>query len=181
MESFNFTREHFLKRWKSMSGWWGGTRGVSSFDLGIFQWWFWEAASKMVHLEEILVRSFRSKCPYSNGAPTDMTTEVESVHRAILCKCPRDLYTLWDEYEKGISGNKPARDFTPKERGRCKSNYSRRLPFWQLVNKLVARGHTSERAIDKIMQVYGPSMPVTKIIRQLAVEKRNGWPHPSFN
>ena len=35
-----------------------------------------------------------------------------------LSKNPKDLYTVWTEWEFGLNGMKPARDFTIHERGK---------------------------------------------------------------
>ena len=43
---------------------------------------------------------------------------------ATLSSRPKTLHTLWKEYTVGMSGKKPARDFSESERGRVKSVYS---------------------------------------------------------
>jgi len=40
---------------------------------------------------------------------------------------PKCLHTLWVEYTHGIGGNKPAKDFTSVEKGKCKQKYRRTL------------------------------------------------------
>ena len=91
-----------------------------------------------------------------------------------LSKCPRNLYILWQEYEFGFEGRKPAREFTSEERGANKFAYSRRKVFWELVDKLTRRGYTSDVAIDKIYTVYGRSLPVSTILLKLRQDRRRG-------
>jgi hypothetical protein len=45
---------------------------------------------------------------------------------ARLSPNPRNLHTLWQEYEFGFGGRKPAKDFMAEERGRVKYSYHRR-------------------------------------------------------
>ncbi len=45
---------------------------------------------------------------------------------ADLSPTPRDLYVLWDKYQFGIGGRKPARLFTRTEKGAVKHKYHRR-------------------------------------------------------
>ena len=51
---------------------------------------------------------------------TVQATQQTSVARATLSKCPRTLYVLWQEYEFGLAGQKPAKYFASDERGRNK-------------------------------------------------------------
>ena len=41
-----------------------------------------------------------------------------------LCKNPKKLNVLWDEWEFGVGGRKPAKSFNSIERGASKSVYS---------------------------------------------------------
>ena len=59
-----------------------------------------------------------------------------------LDKNPRTLFDLWQEYEFGISGTKPAKEFTRAERGENKSLYCCRNVFWQLMVQMIPAGHT---------------------------------------
>ena len=97
--------------------------------------------------------------------------------RAQLYRGVKSLYDLWQEYEYGLGGNKAARDFTSKERGKCKFIYSRRKVFWDTVSKLIRAGHTSDSAIDQIYNIYGRSQGVTYILKKLSTDRRNGY-HP---
>ena len=90
---------------------------------------------------------------------------------AQLSKRPADLFLLWKEYEFGLGGKKPARQFTPTERGACKWAYSFRMGFWRAVENLMNRGHTSDTAIDTLYSAYGRSKSVTMILRALRADK----------
>lgn len=92
----------------------------------------------------------------------------------------RSLHHLWDEYSVGLGGNKPAKLFTPAERGRCKFTYSRRKLFWDLCCRLIRSGLDAQLAIDRIYAVYGPNKPVTDIIKAIRLSKKNGSWHPSL-
>ncbi|KAG6943789.1 hypothetical protein JG687_00018240 [Phytophthora cactorum] len=48
---------------------------------------------------------------------------------ASLSKRPKDVYELWHEYQFECSGLKPAKEFTPVERGANKFAYSRKKVF----------------------------------------------------
>jgi len=62
---------------------------------------------------------------------------------------------LWNEYEFGLGGRKPARQFTAVERGAVKFSYSRRKTAWDAIDRMVRSGATAQVAIDRIYGVYG--------------------------
>ncbi|KUF81643.1 hypothetical protein AM588_10000277 [Phytophthora nicotianae] len=99
--------------------------------------------------------------------------------RAMLSKRPKDLYELWGEYEFGLNGLKPAKEFTAAERGANKFAYSRRKVFWDVVSAFVRTGFTSDVAIDKIYAAYGRQLSVTRILAALRTDKHQGG-HPSL-
>lgn len=105
------------------------------------------------------------------GASDNSNNEEEQVPAIVSSYClmsrPRCLYTLWDEYESGMDGRKPARLLTSSERGKCKKVYSFRNRFWSTVNKMIRRGNTSRVAIDRIYSVLGESKSVTAVLRAL--------------
>ena len=101
----------------------------------------------------------RRSVPSSSSARAGTTAKP-----AKLSKSPKSLYLLWDEYERGLENNKAAKDFTQHERGAVKHTYSRRNAFWEVVERLMRRGHTSRVAIDMIRAAYGLSKSVTKVI-----------------
>jgi len=84
-------------------------------------------------------------------------------YECTLSPKPCNLYELWKEYEHGIGGRKAAKDFSPWERGRVKSVYTRRLVIWDEISRLVRAGDTHLVAIDRIYQAYGRSLSVTAI------------------
>ena len=97
-----------------------------------------------------------------------------------LSKRPKDLYILWAEYEHGTGGSKAAKAYTRKERGANKHALCRRIVFWRMVSSLVARGHTSDLAIDKIYGVYGRRLGVTEILRRMKADEKERGGHPEL-
>lgn len=93
---------------------------------------------------------------------------------AMLCPSPKNLYELWTEYIEGIAGSKPARDFSPKERGRCKVKYCRRKAFWKLVETQIIVGYPADVAIDRIYNAYGTDLPVTTILNNIMTDRKDG-------
>jgi hypothetical protein len=94
-----------------------------------------------------------------------------------LSPTPRTINLLWLEYETGIGGRKPARDFSREERGRVKHKYHRRKVVWDCISQLIRAGLTADIACDRIYQVYGVSTPVTTIINNMKRDARNGTLH----
>jgi hypothetical protein len=94
-----------------------------------------------------------------------------------LSPTPRTINLLWLEYETGIGGRKPARDFSREERGRVKHKYHRRKVVWDCISQLIRAGLTADVACDRIYQVYGVSTPVTTIINNMKRDARNGTLH----
>lgn len=101
------------------------------------------------------------------AAPTD--------GQAVLCRGPKTLEVLWDEYVNGVGGNKPAREWTPRERGRKKSKatFSKRLRFWRCMTRLINGGCTVSVAIRRIHQVYGYGS-ITSILDKMQEHEGNG-------
>ena len=86
---------------------------------------------------------------------------------ATLMPTPRSLHDLWNEFQQGVGGRKPARLFSFSERGRSKFKYCRRKIVWDLIAGLVRQGHTADAGIDRIYAVYGGQTSVTNIINGL--------------
>ena len=108
---------------------------------------------------------------------TNVRLGTPTVNRpATLAKGLKTLELLWDEYQNGIGGAKPARDFTPAERGRVKFRYSRRLILWKCIERLVVGGCNLNTAITRIKRVYG-DVSVTDIIKAMRRDERNGGHH----
>ena len=139
----------------------------------------------MVPVRPVLQRQAR----LNNRAPQQGTQPVRAMllqdqanlgidRTARLSPHPRTLLALWHEYVHGLNGNKPAKDFTARERGLFKCKYSRRKTFWTVVAKFVRAGYTDLAAIDKIKQAYGVRLSVTAIINCLQHDRNN--PHPNL-
>ena len=116
----------------------------------------------------------------NGGEQALLAPALAMMNPATLMPNPRSLYDLWNEYLNGVGGRKPARLFSETERGRCKSKYCRRKVVWDVVRNLVTLGHTSQRAIDIIYDVYGPQTSVTDIINRLRKDKKNGTLNPNL-
>ena len=93
---------------------------------------------------------------------------------ATLYRSPKSLYDLWQEYQFGLDGQKPAKEFNSRERGKNKSMYCRRKVFWDVVKNLINAGYTSDTAIDKVYQVYGRSTSVTSILVMMVRDRKDG-------
>lgn len=93
---------------------------------------------------------------------------------ATLYRSPKSLYDLWQEYQFGLNGEKPAKDFSSSERGKNKSMYCRRKVFWDVISTLIRAGYTSDTAIDKVYQVYGRGTSVTSILVMMVRDRKNG-------
>ena len=110
----------------------------------------------------------------TRGATIDSNESSTVPYEATLCKCPKSLFVLWQEYEFGVAGRKAAKLFSSRERGRVKFNYSLRNHFWLLVNQMIAKGYTHTAAIDKIYSVYGTQLSATQILRQIRSDAKIG-------
>ena len=42
----------------------------------------------------------------------------QNIYEATLSRNPKNLYVLWEEYEFGVEGRMPAKNFSIRERGR---------------------------------------------------------------
>ncbi|KAL3772556.1 hypothetical protein ACHAWU_006754 [Discostella pseudostelligera] len=116
------------------------------------------------NIRRISVQPFRHVG--SASVPPVPSSQRTPIHVKLSSR-PPNLFVLWDEYEHGLSNQKPARDFTAAERGANKHNYSRRHVFWEAVEHLIARGHTSDTAIDRIQDIYGRGKSVTAVLNEM--------------
>jgi hypothetical protein len=80
-----------------------------------------------------------------------------------LSPTPRSLYILWQEYEVGIGGRKPARLFTPVERGKVKYSYHRQKVVWDVIATQVRAGDTAMIVIDRINELYGAGTTYNRV------------------
>jgi hypothetical protein len=116
--------------------------------------------------------------PQAAGAPAVGGGGVDP--RAKLVPQPRTLMELWMEYMQGINGNKPARDFTARERNNChdgtKQKYFRRKVVWVMIDQKVREGMTAGAACHAIRSAYGFQLSVTQIINMMMYD-RTHRPH----
>ena len=109
------------------------------------------------------------------GGGVGGANESQALMPANLCKCPKNLYVLWAEFESGVGGNKPARLFTASERGKVKFKYCRRKIVWDVIDDLVRRGLSSDVAIDRVYaECGGPNANVNDVIARLKEFRRTG-------
>jgi hypothetical protein len=100
---------------------------------------------------------------------------------AIMIEKPDSLHQIYDEFEFGIGGRKPAKDFTVQERnnranGTKQKWYRREIIYW-MICQLTNRNYTVHAAIHKIQQAIGPNWSITAIINKAKWCKRTGnWP-----
>jgi hypothetical protein len=108
------------------------------------------------------------------GGNNNQQQQVAPIGGGTLSPLPRTLYDLWVEYTTGIGGRKAARDFTARERGADKYRYYRRKHVWDIVSNLLNAGILARVAVDRIYNHYGANKPVTRIIKDIMNDKRNG-------
>lgn len=137
------------------------------------------------NLNRIIIQPSRRATPqqranniFESEVQTRGLTERED-QIAELSKSPRTLFDLWTEYHVGIAGKKAAKDFSFKERGRCRFKYSRRKVVWDCISKHVNAGFSAITAIDKIYECYGRGETVTSIINKMTNDKKTGE-HPNL-
>jgi hypothetical protein len=93
---------------------------------------------------------------------------------AELTANPKDLITLWEEYQNGVGHRKAARLFTPSERGRAhiKHKYHRRKIVWDVLSLLVNANVHFEEACERIYTAY-PGKSLTAITSSIKKDKKN--------
>ena len=109
------------------------------------------------------------------ASPSHPSSTTNTGNCAKLIRNPKSLYVLWNEYEFGIAGRRPAKTFSKEERGRDRYNYYKRNIFWSLVVEMVRRGRSANEAIDTIYQAYGYTTSITHIIKKLQDDKKNHY------
>ena len=99
-----------------------------------------------------------------------------------LLRCSRTLDVLLTEYEFGIGGNKLAKLFTARERGKVTFSYSLSKPFWKLVERMICYGYSHTTAIEKIEWVYcsDRSKCVSQVLREIRKDSRREG-NPALN
>ena len=98
-------------------------------------------------------------------------------YKVMLSNCPRSLFELWQEYEFGLQGWKAAKRFTSQERGRVKYKYHRRKVVWDMILRLLGRGHSIHTSVGEIERVYGEGKTVSTYINLLRHDRRVGHHH----
>lgn len=91
---------------------------------------------------------------------------------AYLTKNPRSLSILWEEFEFGVDGSKPAKEFTAGERGACKTKYCRRKVFWDGMQSLIDRRWSVDDAIQRVQAFYGSTLSVSDILLAMIKDRR---------
>jgi Transcriptional activator of glycolytic enzymes len=129
-----------------------------------------------------VAHEYAQAVPQEHIPPVPFFLPVQGVLPATLSPSPRTLHVLWEEWENGIGGRKPASTFTEHESGNkhLKSTYSRRKAFWSLVCHLVRRGHSSQDAINRIYGVYGHDLTISRILNRIIQDKKNDSWHVSL-
>lgn len=128
------------------------------------------------------VHPFLQNTTTTCGSVPDAGVDVESAneveYKYTLSKRPKDLHQLWNEYEFGVGGRVPAKNFSHVQRGRVKHQYYQRNLVWKVVKLHVNAGLTAEAACTKIYDVYGKNHSVSKIIKQLQKDYKKGASGP---
>ena len=97
-----------------------------------------------------------------------------------LSSNPRTLYDLWEEYTVGLGGRKPAKEYTPTERGKVTYKYTRRKVVWDVITTLTNSGLHSHVAIDRIYDYYGRDKTITQVINLMRKDSANIFVPPPF-
>lgn len=103
---------------------------------------------------------------------------------AKLSKIPKTLQLLWEEWENGIDGNKPAKLFTSQERGqdKVKHNFYKRKFFWNKCHEMIqGSGMSARSACNLIYNVYGTDKSVSYILDRLKRDKIDRGGHPDLS
>ena len=108
-----------------------------------------------------------------NGEAQTLGTTNRNGSVVKLSKNPKDLYSVWKEWEFGLNGMKAAKDYSYHERGANKFSYCRRKVFWDAVTGLISKGYTSDTAIDRIYLVYDEGRSVCGILKLMARDRRD--------
>ena len=95
---------------------------------------------------------------------------------ATLSPNPTTLHLLWHEYEFGLYGRKPAKDFTAQGRGQNKCSYHRRKVVWEKIAELIRAGWTAQAAIDRIHAAYSANASVTTSLQSRRDRHHGGHP-----
>ena len=133
-----------------------------------------QAACNRAAMAPVAQRRVRPRLVNAGAADA---AEVQQEEKAILQRSPGNLYVIWNEWESGFAGNKPAKNFTAAERNSKENKfvYCRRKPFWLCIERLIKnRAGTAHEAIRTVLDVYRQEKTVTQILKALAKHEREG-------
>lgn len=105
-----------------------------------------------------------------NAPLTTEESRANAHSTATLAPNIRSLEMLWHEWVHGIGTRKAAKNFTPVERGKCKSKFCRRKVVWDLMAKHVRAGRLATDVITDIYASY-PTLSITGIIKALRKDR----------
>ena len=112
------------------------------------------------------------------------TIEENNKKEAILSPQLRRPVDLWNEYEYGLDGKKPAKLFTKHEKNRdtsTKRRYYRRKQIWDVMARQIAKGLSPEQAEAELYEVYGAKTSVTAMSDMIVNDrKKYGDVHPNL-
>jgi hypothetical protein len=91
-----------------------------------------------------------------------------------LSQRPTDLFVIWKEYEFGIGGHKPVKEFMTRERGASQAGFSHHKVFWDAVLDLIRLVYIQETATDKICLTYECDTSITDILTLIRADKAYG-------
>ena len=108
--------------------------------------------------------------PDGNIVPVDTTAQ--------LVDHPKTLSILWKEWMFGIGRNKPAINFTPRERNndQNKNKYLKRKPFWLLLGRMVNANIHADAACERVFEVYtlvAGATNISSILEAIRKDKQN--------
>lgn len=89
-------------------------------------------------------------------------------------KCIADF---WQEWEYGIAGNKPAKLFTNTAQN---SKYSRRLPIYKLLERLIKVGGKLPATAFDMVESYYAGMGFTKMAKLIRKQESDGTLPPTL-
>jgi hypothetical protein len=93
------------------------------------------------------------------------------LNRGCVLNRVHNLHELWQEWEWGINGSKPAKLWLPHERGgKQASTFCRRKYFWDEVIRHCNHGYDYRAAIDRIYTVYGRTS-ISSILKRMSQDK----------
>ncbi len=74
----------------------------------------------------------------------------------------------------GTGWGKPAKEFTPAERGANKFSFLCRKVFWDTVEEMIRRCQMADVAIDNVYWAYGWNQSGTKILNRMKDNRHKG-------